>query len=430
MDLIFWLAIFMVFIFVLRGLYNIYKVVNWKLREIKSFNEGHILKKPDTYFYIIIPALREQNVIYDTLKWISNLNYPKKLFEVIVALDKKEEKNLTKEKVKEYIRENKSGVKVSFVEYHGKGHKRSFQLNTALKEIFNLFKNKKDVFVGVYDADSRPEKDTLLYVDFKKSKENIAFQQTINYLLNSKKISKFKNNFLLLGNAYYQTMWNYIAEINQFLKNNSRFEKGKNSLFPPYCMGHGEFFNLDLLKKIKGFPNNGPADGIQIGFVLALKKVKIIPIPLDDSCESPEKLSVLFKQHTFWFCGNLNFFKIINNEKFGLSKIMQIVNHTFLSGKWLIRPFFYTFLFLYAIIIIDFVALIILLILPFVYYLIGYYFIKIQLFNSNKNLKLNFFGLEIIFAMYFKSFGAVNGLFKKVKSGLFGSKLKFSKVER
>ncbi|MDD3083871.1 MAG: glycosyltransferase [Candidatus ainarchaeum sp.] len=415
-----------------KGLYNILKISKWKKKSTEEFFENKSRAKPLIYFYLFIPALREQKVIAETLEFISKMNYPTNKFEIIVALDKKEQGNFTtKDVVKKYLEKKANKMKISFVEYSGNGQKRSFQLNEALKKIINKKTSKKNIFVGVYDADSRPNLNTLSYINYKFFKEKkmvFAFQQTINYLLNSEKISNLKNSSLLLGNAYYQTLWNYISEINQFLKNNARFKKRKESNFPPYCMGHGEFFELETLKSIGGFPNNGPADGIQIGFILALKRIKIIPIPLDDSCESPEKLSVLFKQHSFWFCGNINFFKIISKEKFSFSRIMQTLNHLFLCGKWLVRPFFYSITLIYAIIVLNYLAILVLLIMPFLYYLLGYYLIK-QNFEQ-KILKLKYCGVEIPLAMYFKSFGAVNGLIKTIKYYFFNKDYKFSKVER
>jgi hypothetical protein len=418
------------------------KSIYWKQKEKKTFLSGP-KKEEIIYFYILIPALREQNVIKRTLDNLLLLDYPDDKFEIIIALDAKEKMRpgdnfTTKDVLKKYI-SNKidRNPKISFVEYQGHGQRRALQLNEALNYVAGDAKQKnrnyKNIFVGVYDADSFPDRRVLKYINYKAllDKNNVAFQQTLNYLLNSDNVSKIQK-FLLLGNAYYQTMWNYTSEINRFFGANKKIRAQKHSLSPPYCMGHGEFFELDTLLEIGGFPLTAPADGIQIGFVLGDHMKQILPIPFDDYCESPEKLSVLFRQHTFWAFGNSQFFKTIKVSKVFSLKFVQSASHLLRCFKWALCPFFviptlillfkYNFsIFLMSIIVIWF------------YYLFGYFLIrKFLLEDAPFEIKpLPFRGVEIPFSAAYTSFGAINGLLRLAKSYLSRKPVEvFSKVER
>jgi cellulose synthase/poly-beta-1,6-N-acetylglucosamine synthase-like glycosyltransferase len=436
MDFILILAYFsaiIISVHIFSGFKNTVKTIIFRSSEQKLFK--NYKKEPITDFYIIIPALREQKVIKRTLDRINKIDYPKSKINIVVALDKKEKPIngiKTKDVIEEYIKTKNNNLNIFYTEYAGNEQKRSYQLNSALNFIKNKVKNKKNTFIGVYDADSYPDLNVLKYIDFKarQDKNNIAFQQMINYLLNFNKINKLKK-FLLLSNAYYQTMWNYCFEQEQYFKTNKRIDKKHSTLIFPYCMGHGEFFRLDMLSKIGGFPNNGPADGIQIGYILTAKNIKINPIPFDDYCESPEKLSVLYKQHTFWFCGNMYFFKTIKDYKLISLKLAQIVNKLFIGFKWLFRPYI-IILTIIALLIYNSYAAYYLITIVFGYYLICYNLIKIYSINKSqiKSQRLHFWGLELPLSDLFLSFGGFNGAIKLFNHFIFNKILKFKKVER
>ena len=427
-------GLFIILYFIINGYISLFVSFSYYLKERKQF----LTKKKSTiekvYFYILIPALREQNVIEKTLKHISSFNYSKNKFEIIVALDKKESSrkkdNLkTKDFINKFILEHKS-KNVKFIEYAGSAQKRAYQLNVAL-EYIKKNNTHQHTFIGVYDADSHPDLDTLKYINYKYTQDNkkVAFQQNMNYLLNSHKI---KHNVVLLANAYYQTMWNYLFEINQFITTNRRILANKKSRFPPYCMGHGEFFKLEVLTRINGFSEIGPADGIQIGFTLTKNNIPIYPVPFEDYCESPESLITLYKQHTFWFFGNLTFYRILRSSKFLSIAFLQNCNHLFLAIKWALRPFLVIFV---LIIFTMYNALLfwLLIIFVWVYYLSGYLCV-INFLNKNtdfKVYKLRLFGLEIPLGVFYKSLGAIHGVYKILKHIIFKKEINYhNKVER
>ena len=413
------------------GLNNLITSHNYLSKEKINFFKNKEKYKSNTFFYIIVPALREQKVITKTLNRLLDLNYPKNKYEIIVALDYKEKENnnkTTKEIVKEFNKKNKH-LNIKIIEYKGQKQKRSLQLNTALKYI-NSKKNPENTFIGVYDADSYPDLNILKYINYtyNKDKTKNAFQQNLNYLLN---FNKIRNNIILSGNAIYQTSWNYLFELNQFIKTNKRLKKGKKSKFPPYCMGHGEFFKLDILNNIKGFSEIGPTDGIQIGFTLTKNNIPIYPTPFQDYCESPYNLKTLYNQHAYWFLGNLTFFNIVKKRKINSIEFIQNLNHLMLSFKWLIRPFFVSFI-LIIFLIENRILFFILLILIWSYYIFSYKYISKIVYEKNLNIKkLKYKGFEIPFAVFYKSFGAIKGTIKIFKKIFKKEDVEFiNKVER
>ena len=236
------------------------------------------------------------------------------------------------------------------VEYCGTGRSRAKQLNEVLHWIDQSTKDQmldpNQVWVAVYDADSRPHPKTFDYFLWKiqKNKELKAFQQTIDYRLNEKSLIK---NPTLWANSIHHTARCYLSEIPLFLNSNARIQKGKKSNYPPYYMGHGEFIRLDLLKQVGGFPNEGFCDGIQLGFVVTLcdQATEIIPYP--DFCESPASLSSMIEQHSMWFTGLLSVFShILRNKKGSLLALRQCLFYLGQSTIWFICPLFFFTLFL------------------------------------------------------------------------------------
>jgi cellulose synthase/poly-beta-1,6-N-acetylglucosamine synthase-like glycosyltransferase len=322
------------------GARNIVRSARWKRRERERFAAGTAASAADCRFFLLVPALREQNIIESTLDHLRGLRYPADRFEIIVAVDGKEDgERTTADVVNEYVRRNPDGSPVTVVSYDGPEQRRSMQLNAALEYLRRRIGHRLDerVIVGVYDADSRPEPETLAYIagQLAESPEALAFQQTVTYLANR---DELVNHPLVHANAVKQSLWNYIFEIPRLLAAQQRLAAKKPLWFPPYCMGHGEFFDIRALDALGGFPSTGPCDGMQIGFALSRAGIGITPVPFDDSCQSPATLSVIFRQHTFWYSGSLQFFRWYRLDPPTLETVLPVLCHTTHNARWLLRP--------------------------------------------------------------------------------------------
>ncbi len=445
-----------IFLFVVQAVFNMSLTYKWRtslLENFKQKNQRSLSSSP--YFYLIVPALREQKVITRLLERLCCLNYDSSNYEIIVALDVKEKKELSQQYtidvVRKFIDNNKNQyTKVSIVEFSGIGQGRAYQLNTAFdiikKKSLECKRNSRYTFVGVYDADSYPDQDVLAYIDWRISTDShiTALQQILDYQLNIDEIEQVRFSRLLKANAYYQAAWNGIFEIPRFLRTNSSLLRNKVPTFPPYCMGHGEFIRLDVLIEIGGFSVKGYADGIQLGFALTNKRILIEPIPLFDYCESPTDLTTLIHQHSLWFAGNLQIFRYVyESPESIIVKIIQIYNHIMLNVKWLFRPICLGWLWGEFIVLIinkqthpiDIIAIAMSTLVIVGYGIFCLYFVKSRLsqdivIRENMQSKPIYFSLWILMSAGFKSIGAWLGLFRLIKGRLIGRSPKFTKVER
>jgi hypothetical protein len=325
------------------GIRNVLRSARWKAEARRTFAalEEAGPAEASAHFFLLVPALREQNVIEGTLKHLRSLRYPADRFEIVVAVDVKEAgPRDTAQVVREYRDNNPDGAPVRLVTYRGGEQRRSLQLNAALAWVrADLARRPRRgrVLIGVYDADSRPEPESLAYIDglARDEPEARAFQQTVTYLENHRELM---DRPLVHANAVYQSLWNHSLEIPRLLASRDRLAAGRSLPYPPYCMGHGEFFDLDTLVAVGGFPHAGPCDGIQIGFALSRAGVAIHPVPFDDSCQSPTTPAAIRRQHTFWYSGNLQFVRWYTPGSRVKGTVLPVLTHCVLAGKWLVRP--------------------------------------------------------------------------------------------
>ncbi|MBY8883713.1 glycosyltransferase [Streptomyces sp. PTM05] len=325
------------------GVRNIVRSARWKHQARRGFAAVRADREPGTaYVFLLVPALREQRVIEGTLAHLRKLDYPADRFEILVAVDGKENgERSTAQVVEEYAKRHPDGAPITVVTHTGPEQRRSLQLNAALGHVQEQVRERlagQRILVGVYDADSRPEAPTLAYLDdqLRRRPQASAFQQTVTYLANGEALARSRG--LLHANAVYQGAWNHIFEVPRLLACRDRIAAGRSLPFPPYCMGHGEFFDLRTLEAVGGFPRTGPCDGIQIGFALSRAGIAIHPVPFDDACQSPTSHTGLIRQHTFWYSGNLQFFRWYRPSSLAPDTVLPLLTHTALAGRWLCRP--------------------------------------------------------------------------------------------
>lgn len=337
-------ALFVLFAYFAVGIWNTGVSARWKRRMRAKFTTRQDVDGPNiTHFFLIVPALRESAVIFETISALRRFDYPADRVEIVIALDAKEDGAITTaDVVASYLAEHShDGSNVTSVTFHGEQQRRSLQLNAALDDVRNRVHHRRitgPVVVGVYDADSRPDPRTLAYIDWTirtTRRDLVAFQQTVSYLLNA---DELRSTPLVHANAVYQSVWNLVFETSRLLASQRACEHNRPLLFPPYCIGHGEFFSLTALNEIGGFPRTGPCDGIQIGFALSRAAIPVIPVPFDDSCQSPTDLRTIVRQHTYWYSGNLQFFAWYRPTSLDPKIIAANVCHIALNLKWLLRP--------------------------------------------------------------------------------------------
>jgi len=315
---------------------------------------------------------------------------------------------------------NANGVSnVTVFEYPGNKIKRSAQINYALLEVDPLpLEDGQRHIISVFDADSMPDLESLNDVNrlFSSSDGVQAVQQASIYLLNT---DELKRQPFLLANAIIQTLWCYSFELPLLIRASQAAERGKEIAFPPYGLGHGMHIDLRTLKRIGGFPEDGNCDGIQLGFLLASEGTPLFPSFVPDHCQSPTSLPVVFHQHSFWFSGNLEFFKLWKSGRIK-SRPVAIWNHFILNVRWLLLPV----LAILPVFALGWAYLVIIYSVFWAYYAISFRAVRRASYGSIPQATFSALAL-LPAAAAFKSLGAMFGLIKIMRG-----RKNYRKVER
>jgi len=258
---------------------------------------------------LLMPVLREQKLIKSTLKYLSEINYDLNKIKIVIIttereiVENEEEKKTTIEIVKELVPELNKKLGISlFHHLHFPGNKgvKSDQLNYALSVLQNKNPNlfqKKNVYIGIYDADSRSNKDLLKILAKKAEGDNfpIAYQQPMAYLENYYKLPFSLSGFIMKAFALFHSRYSLGYETSLFLNKNQKFGK------MVYCLGHGLFIRADFLVKIGFFPS--PIEDTRFGHICSFLGQKINFLPSLATTKVTDKISTLVKETSVWFVG-------------------------------------------------------------------------------------------------------------------------------
>lgn len=283
---------------------NVFKTSNYVR---KSRNNNYRVEK-GVDMLIVIPVLREQSIIIDTIKYFESLDMENINISLCFAGTKREEisrkkfnfKVSTKEVFEQYVANQETKIPMFYYEADdAESGDRATQLNNAVKEYSKESNHKFDI-IGVFDADSRPKKEIFLEVASKYLKNpNASYQQPAFFINAANKMTISHENPLLIANALYQNTWSVISEIPMWVDYSNSGGRGKGNF---YCIGHGEFFPVNIYKKFN-FPEHEVTDGIQIGYRLAMcgNEVNILENYCND--DVPHDIKSIINQHKRWFGG-------------------------------------------------------------------------------------------------------------------------------
>ena len=296
---------------------------------------------------IIIPALREQKIIEKTLEHFKKLKIENIVIYIAIAGTNRERKIKdalsTKETVLEWIDNyesssfRKENLHYYFFEADDQNGDRATQLNFAVDEFKRTTKVIPSV-IGIYDADSLPNTDTLIHVvnSYHQDANLTACQQPVHFVDVSNEMAKGKANPILVANAMYQSTWTIIRELPRWL-HYYKHCLSSDKLYKRniYLIGHGQFLTYKDYDKFK-FPEHEVTDGIQLGYRMAMSKKSITPLPIFCSDDAPRDLKQLIQQHKRWFGGCMRLKKAYywSKENFGTKAIYQLLDGLWSQFSW------------------------------------------------------------------------------------------------
>lgn len=409
---------------ILCAFWNIFKtyIVKRKINSIKISKNNNFL---NCKILIIIPCLREQTVIKDTIDYFLNLINDKDNVELIIVttekekyeqlLCKQENTDTTFDVVNQYINENKI-TKVKLFHYPYKDGIMADQLNYVMNQYKN--QNGKKVYFSIYNADSRPNLDTINSVlNVIKSQDYPKIIQQYSYAFSNLN----SLSFIMRGFALYQSNF----EIKYGLVNALTFP----DLLYTYVVGHGLYIRLDILKEIGGFDNKFWCEDIYMSSIIRNRDIKITPVLSLENMETPKSLSVLIKQNANWFKTSNQWIKMIKSNLKQDKKISNscknwLFQRVRMNLSWLLLPFFIILTFLISMYYKN-ITLIITSIFSYAFMQICTYISTLKIIEKMENKKINS-KLNLIFAVCISTFISNLGPFYSI----LNFKMKKYKTER
>lgn len=379
---------------------------------------------------LLIPVLREQNVISQTLNHFMNMNTGGLELFIVVAGTVREGKTKeisTKEVVNIWIKERKfpENIKVFYSEADEVNGDRATQLNYAVNLHLEHYPDSKLDYIGVYDADSLPSLETLMEVAqiFNDNPQISACQQPVEFINAANRMASQNKSPLLVGNAIYQTMWTVIRELPSWIgfgysKKDKLYKKNV------YLIGHGEFLRYKTYKDFQ-FPEFEITDGIQLGYRMGMSNRKIMA--LSEFCQDdvPQNIKSLIQQHKRWYGGCMKLYSAYKwtQNNMGIKSRGQMIDGYWSQACWAWTAPLYILALIISICECSAVFYV-LLVLVILY---SYIFPMLSIYLIGKNVKIRLRDwLMIPFAIVIKSIGPNLYFLEKIFSG----DVKYAKVER
>ncbi|MCK9369044.1 glycosyltransferase family 2 protein [Candidatus Dojkabacteria bacterium] len=209
----------------------------------------------------------------------------------------------------------------------------SNQLNFACLKLKERYP-KSELFISVFNADSVVDKDYINLASSLSSQESII-QQSAIFLNNFKNPSNTWHDAFLKGNGLLQTRWTFAHEIPQLYT--QRKENKFSFLEVAHVVGHGLLISNRALEKVKYFPTQFTNEDLPLGYLLRLQGYNFQILPKLESADTPSSISSVFKQYRTWFYGAFHsplYFKFfIKNSKSNFKNLI-------LGFYWSLQSFY------------------------------------------------------------------------------------------
>ena len=409
MKLIFFCYVFVVAI-IFYSLFILYKYIKFFKINNKNFDS---YLNPDKGLFIAIPCLREQNVIEDTIK------YFRKICDVPIVIITTQKENFEYKYNKKYVTTKivveKSILNrykdVYLVDYPLTSGYMADQLNFMISDLNKLsfYDESKIWYMSLYNADSKPSKDSFKSIFYKINRDNEVIQQYSYCFKNMDKLS-----FITKGFAIYQS--NFEVKVGLF-NSNLDYKYLYN-----YVVGHGLTIKLKTLKNMGNFNTVFWCEDIYLTMKLKFNNIKISPILELENIENAASIKQITKQNAVWY-DTTKKYKLIYNDikklsaKHSIFGVIGCLNEFRCAINWLLFPI----VFLFNILICLFnksIILEIILVFSYLFYSLINYFITIKTINKlnegSYRLSISNY-ISYVVALFISNIGPLYSIFFKKK---------------
>lgn len=395
---------------IVYSLFIAFKYIMFFKNNTKNYNQK---LKNNKGLFIAIPCLREQKTIEETIKHF------RKICELPIVIITTEKENFESNYKNNYITtktivENNILGKydnIYLIDYPLKKGYMADQLNFMLNNLdnFDFYDDSKEWYMSLYNADSKPSKETFKSIFYYINKNKKVIQQ---YSYCFKNFSKL--DFISKGFAIYQSNF----EIKVGLFNSSLNYKYLYN----YVVGHGLTIDLKELNKMGNFNTKFWCEDIYLTMKLKYNNIPIYSIPNLENIENASSINQIIKQNSVWYDTTRKYVKVYNDikkseKRFSLYGLIGCINEFRCAINWLLFPIIFIINFLICIYSKNFIIACIL-IFSYLFYSYINYFITINTINklSNEHYKLNFCNyVSYMLALLISNVGPIYSLISRKK---------------
>lgn len=318
------------------------RLIYWRKTEnialFRLLTEAEEQKVTLPFFTIFIPARDEADVIANTIEHMTSLNYPGDRYELVVITDEKELKGKTNPAItttQDIVEEKiawfagaagKPAIKHAIVPYDFDGRvlgrctgkevasTKARALNFGIR-----YANKETAVCSYFDAESRPEKNILLYLAYR-------------YLATGGRQKLWQGPVFQVRNFYQLGPLNKVIALYQALAHDWYLPILMQDL--PFLGGTNLHVERNLLLKIGGYDHTALSEDLELG-VRAYLETGEWPeyLPMVSTEQTPAKYKAYYRQRLRWGSGHLQVFdKLKSSTRYPKQTRLPLLKTLFWKG--------------------------------------------------------------------------------------------------
>lgn len=231
--------------------------------------------RPRHSFTAILPARHEEQVIYETVRRVASMNYPKRLMEIIVVCHAGDVRTLSEA---HRAQRDIGGKNIRVITFHGEPINKPHGLNMALAAA-------RRQFVTIFDAEDDVHPDLFRMVN------TVLVRDRVNVVQAGVQLMNWRDQWFSLHNCLEYFFW---------FKSRLHFH-ARVGMIP--LGGNTVFVRRELLVEVEGWDENCLTEDAEIGVRLSARGERI-SVVYDSKYvtreETPDTVASWIRQRTRW----------------------------------------------------------------------------------------------------------------------------------